>query len=309
MCGKDATDLFNSQHSGNQGYLSTYVTYIGTFSGTAPSAGSGSSGFCFSEISTVQVEGMGPVAMKDLKVGDKILSGSGDYQPVWAFGHFDTEKSTEFLQIHTNKQQAPLEITGAHMVFLNGKSNPVRADSVKVGDALQDGSAGLSVKKISTVTRKGLYAPLTPDGTLMVDGIKASSYITLQDEAVEHVELQHGVKAMSQHFGIHLVLSPLRMLCRGVSPGVCQMYDADGMPHYVSGGIKVLQWFDSLNLPLTVQVLLLSFAFVVFGLFYVTEMAVVAGITYAPAIAFFVAGAAALAKALDIKLSPKQKTV
>ena len=43
---------------------------------------------CFSEVSTVQVQNKGPVAMKDLQVGDYVLTANNEYQPVYAFGHW-----------------------------------------------------------------------------------------------------------------------------------------------------------------------------------------------------------------------------
>ncbi|MEL6803028.1 MAG: hypothetical protein AAFO91_04495 [Bacteroidota bacterium] len=47
---------------------------------------------CFSEVATVQVEGKaGSVATPDLKVGDTVLTGNGDYQPIYAFAHLEVE--------------------------------------------------------------------------------------------------------------------------------------------------------------------------------------------------------------------------
>lgn len=108
---------------------------------------------CFSAVATVQVEGKGPVAMKDLQVGEKVLTASNDFEPVYAFGHRHLTHTAKFIQFNGG-----LEITGAHLVFIEGKVNPVRADSVKVGDFLQGGE----VKSIKTIQRSGLYTPLTP---------------------------------------------------------------------------------------------------------------------------------------------------
>jgi Hint module len=108
---------------------------------------------CFSEVATVQVEGKGPVAMKDLQLGEKVLTASHDYEPVYAFGHRHLTQAAKFIQFND-----ALEITGAHLVFVEGKVNPVRADSVKVGDFLQGGE----VKSIKTIQRAGVYTPLTP---------------------------------------------------------------------------------------------------------------------------------------------------
>ena len=82
--------------------------------------------------------------MKDLKIGDYVLTDADHYEPVFTFGHVDRERPTDFVSIETVPRNAkrstdhrPLEMTGQHLVFLHGKANPVRADSVKVGDILE----------------------------------------------------------------------------------------------------------------------------------------------------------------------------
>ena len=73
-------------------------------------------------------------------------------------------------------------MTGQHLVFVDGKTNPVRADSIQVGDRLQAETSNAVVKKIMLVTRNGIYNPLTSSGTIQVNGIAASSYIAFQEE-------------------------------------------------------------------------------------------------------------------------------
>jgi Hint module len=171
------------------------------------------------------------------------------YEPVYAFGHL-REKSdpVEFLVIHTfpyDKKRRPLEITGEHMVYLHGKQNPVRADSLRVGDVLRgDHYTGLTVTKIKKVKRRDQYAPLTPHGTLLVDGILASSYISLQEDAREHIELgENGFTVrISQRVMVHMFLSPLRMYCMGITTDFCQTYNEDGLPPYVDLGLQIADW-------------------------------------------------------------------
>jgi hypothetical protein len=132
--------------------------------------------------------------MKDISINDLILTDStrNTYQPVYAFAHHkkpstSTEKSrgmSDYLQIQTTAfqhQEMPLEITGDHMIFLkNNTLNPVPGRSVRVGDILQGGDDDHPVKvaNVKSVKRSGIYAPLTPDGTFVVNGVKASGKIT-----------------------------------------------------------------------------------------------------------------------------------
>merc|ERR1712157_264299 len=119
----------------------------------------------------------------------------------------------DFVQIHTNKG-APLEMTGEHLVFVDGKTNPVRADSIKVGDELQAEGKNAVVEKIEFVTRNGIYNPLTSSGTIQVNGITASNYVSFQKENNEFLELQGGIEIpMSHHDFAHYAIAPLRFYC------------------------------------------------------------------------------------------------
>ena len=200
----------------------------------------------------------------------KIIPGNDKarYEKVYAFGHYkENAAPTDFFVIHTfphNRKKKPLEITGQHMVYLHGKQNPVRADSLKVGDVLRgDYYTGFTVTKIAKVKRTENYAPLTPHGTILVDGIVASSYISLQKDAREHIELgESGFEVrISQRVMVHMFLSPFRSYCLGLSSELCESYNADGLPPYVAFGLRIADW--AIALPLVVQLVGLVFFFVV----------------------------------------------
>ena len=52
---------------------------------------------------------------------------------------------------------------------------------------------------------------------------------------------------MNDHQLIHMALSPLRLLCNGVSDTFCQahFYNEDGMPFYAHYGLLLLNWLAS----------------------------------------------------------------
>ncbi|CAB9522096.1 expressed unknown protein [Seminavis robusta] len=202
---------------------------------------------CFSQVSTVQVENKGPVAMKDLQVGDKILTASNEYQPVYSFGHWDPTTEARFLQFHT-KEGTVLEMTPEHLVFEADNNDPVRADSLQVGDVLRGNNPQSShtIAKIDSIQREGLYAPFTEEGTLVVDGIVASSYISLQ-HGHNDVKLQNGASlGISQHDYVHMGIAPLRLLCLGVSGRYCSTdyYTSEGMPFYAAFSVWVNLWVN-----------------------------------------------------------------
>jgi Hint module len=218
--------------------------------------------------------------MKDLQIGDKLLTGR-DQSPiqVYAFAHKEPEATAEFLRIHTSiVREMPLVMTGEHLVYVQGKSNPVRADSVRVGDILQgeDDMDPPRVLKIDRVIRKGLYAPLVAGtGVLLVDGIQVSSYIGLQGQSSsEYFELQQGGQMhflqFSHHDWSHLVLSPFRMVCTaGLSSKLCHTYNDRGMPLYVAWSLHATKWVDSCNV--IIQTLAVLVAVFFFGVFWTIE--------------------------------------
>lgn len=200
---------------------------------------------CFSNEVTAQVQNKGSIAMKDLQVGDKILTSTGTFEPIYAFGHYHPEKTAEFIQLTTTT--ASVEISGNHLIYVANKHNPVRADSIKVGDCLRtDSGMGSAVTKIRTVRRKGAYAPLTEKGKLVVnDGLVVSSYLALQDvSATEYLQLQTGKYAalLSHHSYAHMGLSPFRLLCLGVSSKFCTSYNEEGISTYPALAIQVNLW-------------------------------------------------------------------
>ena len=202
---------------------------------------------CFSAVSTVQVEGQGAVAMKELQVGDSVLTGSGIYSKVYTFGHIEKEVETKFLQIQTDKKQV-LEVTSEHLVFLSDNINPIRADDVQVGDMLRGSEAPTKVVKIGSVSRKGLYAPLTLEGSVVVDGIVASSYVSFQKDSTEFVQVHGMSTGVSHHNYAHWGLAPYRLFCEGIAKDACgRVYDNMGMPGYVRFAIDLSHFAGSQN--------------------------------------------------------------
>lgn len=231
---------------------------------------------CFSELSTVQVLDTGSVAMKDLNVGDYVLTTSNKYEEVYAFAHFYPSKPASFFQIYSENTDRPLEVTGDHLIFLQGKKDPVPSQAIQVGDVLRigDSQTGSTVTEIKNVDRKGIYAPLTTGGTLLVDGVAASSYIYLEEN----------MSFVSDQYLLQLSLSPFRMLCQGVSSKFCDTssYNEDGMPYYVQYGLEILRWvlggnFVTRAVGFAIVLLFLGFCQLAEGIF---------GSYYAPLAAF-----------------------
>lgn len=226
---------------------------------------------CFSAPSATPVLDVGPVAMKDLRVGDKVAVASGKYEPVYAFAVREPEQETQFLQIFTNqKEHAPLEITPLHLVYKEGHAHPVQASTIKAGDVLYgEDDARLTVQKVKSVFRTdGAYAPLTASGKIMVDGIQASTYASLQKKMTlgeEYAELANGVlMPISQQTVIHMHLALYRMFCLGISSSFCDVnQDGTAKPFWVDGGIQLVALADAQSVAVQIVMGIIYLAAVV----------------------------------------------
>jgi hypothetical protein len=106
-------------------------------------------------------------------------------------------------------------------------------------------------------------------GTVVVNGITASSYISLKENGKEYVEMQGGFAIMSYQDFIHMALSPYRLFTMGVSSRMGNTYTEDGIPTFASAGMDLAKWADNQNI--LVQVFLLVAFLVVAGASMVME--------------------------------------
>eukprot|EP00523_Entomoneis_sp_CCMP467_P003902 CAMPEP_0168754016 /NCGR_PEP_ID=MMETSP0724-20121128/19274_1 /TAXON_ID=265536 /ORGANISM="Amphiprora sp., Strain CCMP467" /LENGTH=531 /DNA_ID=CAMNT_0008802463 /DNA_START=193 /DNA_END=1789 /DNA_ORIENTATION=- len=143
---------------------------------------------CFSPQSTVELEGGEVKTMRDLKIGDKVLVGPNKYQEIYSFGHklseSDATGKTEYRKIsvvgqgHAPTSSSVLEVSPDHLIYRHGEDTPVPASVLEETDLLvgKNGEA-LHIRKIETVYQGGLYHPYTADGTIVVGGILASTFL------------------------------------------------------------------------------------------------------------------------------------
>ena len=209
--------------------------------------------------------------MSKLEVGDRVLTSQDEssvkiYEQVYAFGHRHQTFKASFIKfrVATGKW---IEMTGAHLIHVQGKVHPVRADAVKVGDRLVGVAGGdLKVTEIRQVTKTGIYAPLTPSGNIAVNGILASSYVSLQENANEYAKLGNTDIILSQAGMSHLWLSPFRMICTvsGQSYEICRRNDDNGLSPWVAVGFQYVKWGETQNIFIQAILLLATLAVLVF---------------------------------------------
>lgn len=195
------------------------------------------SGGCFPGGASVTLEGGGTKTISDLQPGERVLAlaGGGDgaaaqlvYSEVLAFLDRDPGSWTLFYTLHT-RAGPRLSLTAAHLLFVAegncsegaepaaGALKTVYASHARAGQCLLV-SRGHGQARLSQITRvtsrgaRGAFAPLTQQGTLVVDGVAASCYAVVE-----------------QHSLAHWAFSPLRLLHRWTG---ATGYHGDGIHWY-----------------------------------------------------------------------------
>jgi len=188
--------------------------------GAPPSPSTTPFGGCFSLTNTVEVQDKGLISMDSLQIGDLVRAGSNRFSRVYSFIHLDHDAEANFLQIHTAGWDTPLEMTPEHMVFVDGAA--VCASQVKVGDMLGENK----VSAIKPIKRRGVFAPVTESGDIVVSGALASSYAAVVTYA-----------PVNQHYGAHAFFAARRLVC-ALNFDICEGETyVDGIPTWLSSVI------------------------------------------------------------------------
>ena len=139
--------------------------------------------------------------MWDLSLSDRVLTvdagGRFAYSPVFMFLHRDADLVTAFHTLETAAGRT-ITLTPDHLVYVSDSPlddddamQPTFARNVREGRYLyvraDNGTLLLShVTRVTSRTRVGVFAPLTKDGTIVVDDVIASCYAVIDSQAVAH---------------------------------------------------------------------------------------------------------------------------
>jgi len=156
---------------------------------------------CFPADSEVQLESGKRVKLYDLKVGQKIAAydtatEKSIFSEVYTFLDYDRNVTDIFIQLffeNENKVVESISLTPEHLVlaqrYVDKPEAFVQSKDIKVGDTIFRSENGkivpVTVTFMKTRKSKGVIAPATLDGTLVVDNVVASSYATI-DHHVSH---------------------------------------------------------------------------------------------------------------------------
>lgn len=140
-------------------------------------------------------------SLSTLAPGDQVMTLSATGKVVFSrmllFLHRDQESWSTFLSLETDDGHR-LAVTPQHLVFLaphcgldSNKYQAQFASRARIGDCLLIHTAEGQVRpsqinSVSVQESVGVYAPLTEDGTLFVEGVLASSYALVEDHWLAH---------------------------------------------------------------------------------------------------------------------------
>lgn len=195
--------------------------------------------FCFSASNIVEIEGKGTISMGELKIGDLVRVDDNHFSMVHGFYHLEPNVEASYLQLHFDNLDQPLEISGNHLVFANNIAKP--AAEVKVGDRLDKST----VTGIETIQSRGVYAPATYKGTIVVSGVRTSTYSS-------HVPYA----AVNEHVGAHWLLTYHRMICRWNFSLCRQETYSLGISNWIAPVARLAYAIGELGIPLQIVVTL-----------------------------------------------------
>ncbi|XP_071162768.1 uncharacterized protein [Mytilus edulis] len=192
---------------------------------------------CFSEDANVILQNLKFKRMKDLSVGDKVLTmdsnGTLAEDEVIAWLHQVKNGQYTFLEIV--HEHGKITLTPEHIIFVGKSRKPQHASTLRPGDAVNvlvnsddDQTVTMAVVlSILKVKRRGIYAPLTYSGRLLVDNVDVSCYCTLNSPQVA------GREIISSHSLAHAGFFPLRLAFKfGLNINNNQLNDENGIHGY-----------------------------------------------------------------------------
>ncbi|XP_056149330.1 tiggy-winkle hedgehog protein isoform X2 [Lampris incognitus] len=171
----------------------------------AENAAATKSGGCFPGSSSVMLTGGGTKPVRDLQVGDKVLAADREGNIIFSdfLMFIDQDRTTvrEFYVLETEEPRRKLTLTPAHLVFVTNNNATDRSDvravfasSVSPGqrvlvvgsDVALGALTAATVKRVYAEEHRESYAPVTSDGTIVVDRVLASCYAAVEDHALAH---------------------------------------------------------------------------------------------------------------------------
>ncbi|EME31146.1 Desert hedgehog protein [Galdieria sulphuraria] len=162
---------------------------------TGPSCSSGI--HCFSADSKVSLDDFQEIDMRFLRVGHKIFTYDTQLhktRKTEVIGWLDKRDDIAVSFLHITHEMGHLKVSPYHLLMRVGSNNQVDhvyAKDIKIGDQFffynTSHSKSSQVTYIQQVREVGAFAPLTLDGTYLVNGVLVSCYAHFASHKMAHV--------------------------------------------------------------------------------------------------------------------------
>ncbi|XP_044164536.1 uncharacterized protein LOC114969765 [Acropora millepora] len=181
--------------------------------------------------------------MESLLLGEEVqvITNKGvTSKPVITFIHRQPDLFQKFMQIKTLRYKKILKITEDHLIFVekNGKEAAIPARDVKIGNMVYVKVGGQemlqkdAVQGVTIVFERGVYAPVTLSGTILVNDVYTSCYF----DVLSHVWFHRAMGAARAVYH----LSPK------MAEWISSIGEEDGFPGWCRLAHKLLlTWNDS----------------------------------------------------------------
>jgi hypothetical protein len=150
---------------------------------------------CFAGSSEVTLRNGTRKSLSRVNIGDEVLVNQHNTcEPVIAFIHLQPKGLFNFLQIHLRSSSSyassTIFISPNHLLFDYDTGTARFAGKFHVGDRLQlienNQIIPADIVSIDLTKEEGYYAPLTPSGTIVINGVVASNYATVSNHVLAH---------------------------------------------------------------------------------------------------------------------------
>ncbi|CAF1158166.1 unnamed protein product [Adineta steineri] len=152
---------------------------------------------CFPSDATVDVINNGKISLSSLQIGTQVRvineENQISYSPIIAFLHRELDEYALYKRIQT--KNSFIELSKRHLIHhrKNGfiwAENLIKGDEILVSTSIHTNETQWEeIVDITDVYKQGLMAPLTEQGTIIVNNIHASCYALVKSHRVAHFAL------------------------------------------------------------------------------------------------------------------------
>jgi hypothetical protein len=152
---------------------------------------------CFPSDATVEVLDVGKIQLSSVKIGQQVRvideKNQISYSPIIAFLHRELDEQAAYKRIRT--KNTVIELSARHLIERQNDGF-VWAEKLEKGDKILVLSSKHANKtnweeiiNIDEVDKQGLMAPLTEQGTIIVNNVHTSCYAIVKSHTVAHIAL------------------------------------------------------------------------------------------------------------------------